>query len=95
MELDIRNLTKTFGSTAALHGIDLKVASGELLALLGPLQDVLVGVAVENGDGGTGLMDLLRRIMAEVVLPEPPLGLAKLKISRIMSAVLFTQGVGS
>jgi sulfate transport system ATP-binding protein len=36
MELDIRNLTKTFGSTAALHGIDLKVDSGELLALLGP-----------------------------------------------------------
>lgn len=36
MELDIRNLTKTFGSTAALHGVDLKVASGELLALLGP-----------------------------------------------------------
>ena len=36
MELDIRSLTKTFGSTAALHGVDLKVASGELLALLGP-----------------------------------------------------------
>jgi sulfate transport system ATP-binding protein len=36
MELDIHNLEKTFGTTAALHGVDLKVASGELVALLGP-----------------------------------------------------------
>lgn len=36
MQLDILGLEKSFGATAALSGIDLSVASGELVALLGP-----------------------------------------------------------
>lgn len=36
MQLTIEGLSKRFGDTAALHGVDLAVASGELVALLGP-----------------------------------------------------------
>jgi len=36
MQITIRNLSKRFGDFTALNGIDLDVASGELLALLGP-----------------------------------------------------------
>ena len=36
MNISIRNVQKHFGSFHALRGIDLDVASGELLALLGP-----------------------------------------------------------
>lgn len=36
MNIHIRNLHKRFGSFAALAGIDLDIASGELIALLGP-----------------------------------------------------------
>jgi len=53
MELDIRQLTKDFGRTAALHGVDLKVASGELLALLGP-----------SGSGKTTLLRLIAGLEA-------------------------------
>ncbi|MGH7452242.1 MAG: sulfate/molybdate ABC transporter ATP-binding protein [bacterium] len=36
MKIAIQNLTKKFGAFTALKGIDLEVASGELIALLGP-----------------------------------------------------------
>ncbi|MDR3418161.1 MAG: sulfate/molybdate ABC transporter ATP-binding protein [Nevskia sp.] len=36
MQITIRGVTKQFGNFAALRGIDLNIASGELLALLGP-----------------------------------------------------------
>jgi sulfate transport system ATP-binding protein len=36
MDIRIRNLHKHFGSFAALAGVDLDIASGELIALLGP-----------------------------------------------------------
>ncbi len=36
MELTIDGLHKRYGGFAALHGIDLKIPSGELIALLGP-----------------------------------------------------------
>ncbi len=36
MDIHIRGLQKTFGSSPALHGVDLDIASGELVALLGP-----------------------------------------------------------
>ncbi|WP_181699098.1 sulfate/molybdate ABC transporter ATP-binding protein [Chthonobacter albigriseus] len=54
MELDIRNIAKDFGGTAALHGVDLHVASGELVALLGP-----------SGSGKTTLL----RIIAGLEFP--------------------------
>src|SRR3954462_13649418 len=36
MTIEVRNLVKRFGSFTAIDGVDLKVADGELLALLGP-----------------------------------------------------------
>src|ERR1700757_3560642 len=36
MDITIRNIHKSFGDFTALHGLDLDIASGELLALLGP-----------------------------------------------------------
>lgn len=48
MDLDIRQITKAFGDTAALHGVDLAVASGELVALLGP-----------SGSGKTTLLRII------------------------------------
>ncbi|QXP90550.1 sulfate/molybdate ABC transporter ATP-binding protein [Methylococcus capsulatus] len=36
MSIEIRNITKSFGSFQALKGIDLTIGSGELVALLGP-----------------------------------------------------------
>ena len=36
MNINIRGISKRFGDFTALHGLDLDVASGELLALLGP-----------------------------------------------------------
>jgi sulfate transport system ATP-binding protein len=36
MDIAIRGIHKRFGDFTALHGIDLDIASGELLALLGP-----------------------------------------------------------
>jgi sulfate transport system ATP-binding protein len=48
MDLDIRSIAKDFGNTAALHGVDLKVGSGELVALLGP-----------SGSGKTTLLRII------------------------------------
>jgi sulfate transport system ATP-binding protein len=36
MSIEVRNLSKRFGTFAALRDISLEVRSGELLALLGP-----------------------------------------------------------
>ncbi|SON55398.1 Sulfate/thiosulfate import ATP-binding protein CysA [Hartmannibacter diazotrophicus] len=54
MRIDIRDLTKDFGHTPALHGIDLSIDSGELVALLGP-----------SGSGKTTLL----RIVAGLDMP--------------------------
>ncbi|HZV97910.1 MAG TPA: ATP-binding cassette domain-containing protein, partial [Methylophilaceae bacterium] len=36
MSIEIRNITKNFGSFSALNNVTLDVPSGELVALLGP-----------------------------------------------------------
>ena len=36
MTIEIAQMTRSFGKTAVLRGIDLTVADGELVALLGP-----------------------------------------------------------
>src|SRR5260221_4442441 len=48
MSIEVRHLTKTFGAFTALEGVDLKVADGELLALLGP-----------SGSGKTPLLRII------------------------------------
>src|SRR5690349_2117231 len=52
MEISIEHLGKRFGRSAALRGVDLKIASGELLALLGP-----------SGSGKTTLLRLIAGLL--------------------------------
>ena len=58
----LRNVTKTFGTTKVLNGLDLNIHSGELVALLGPsgcgkstLLRIIAGF--EAADQGSVLLD--------------------------------------
>ena len=56
MSVEVRNVTKKFGSFTALDSVNLKVESGELVALLGP-----------SGSGKTTLL----RTIAGLEFPDP------------------------
>lgn len=49
--IELKNITKMFGSVAANKNVDLSLKQGEILALLG-----------ENGSGKTTLMNMLSGI---------------------------------
>src|ERR671918_2541193 len=62
MGIEVRNLTKSFGSFAALRDVGFTVRTGELVALLGPsgsgkttLLRIIAGL--EDADAGTVLFD--------------------------------------
>ncbi len=51
LALELKGITKTFGSVVANKDVDLKVFKGEILAILG-----------ENGSGKTTLMNMVSGI---------------------------------
>jgi sulfate transport system ATP-binding protein len=79
MSIEIRNITKTFGSFVALKDVSLRVGAGELVALLGP-----------SGSGKTTLL----RIIAGLEQPDPGSGLIRFHDQDVTHHAIAQRQVG-
>ena len=80
MGIEVRNITKTFGTFTALRDVSLSVATGELVALLGPsgsgkttLLRIIAGL--EEPDDGSGAILFHDEDVARRQRRQPPGGL--------------------
>jgi len=79
MSIEIRNITKTFGTFRALDDVSLTVAAGELVALLGP-----------SGSGKTTLL----RIISGLEVPDPGSGTIRFHDEDVARRHARERGVG-
>jgi ABC-2 type transport system ATP-binding protein len=84
LAVELRGLHKNFGSVQAVDGIDLRIASGEIVALLGP-----------NGAGKTSTIDVILGLSRPSAGDASVLGMTPHQaIARgLVSAVLQTGGL--
>ena len=77
--IEMRGITKTFGSVVANKDVDLTLRKGEILALLG-----------ENGSGKTTLMNMLSGIYqpdsGEILVDGAPVSIRSPQASQTMRA---------
>jgi sulfate transport system ATP-binding protein len=79
MSIEVRNITKSFGTFNALRDVSLKVNDGELLALLGP-----------SGSGKTTLL----RIIAGLEAPDPGSGAILFQDENVAGRAVGSRRVG-
>ena len=70
MGIEVRHITKSFGSFVALRDVSVRFAAGALTALVGPagsgktsLLRIIAGL--DSADAGTGLLDGAKPALAE------------------------------
>jgi len=79
MQLEVSNLRKTFGRFVALDGVNLRVESGELIALLGP-----------SGSGKTTLL----RIIAGLEFADPRAGVVRFDGQDVSNRPVGARSIG-
>ncbi|MGC4033403.1 MAG: ATP-binding cassette domain-containing protein [Tepidisphaeraceae bacterium] len=79
MSIEVKNITKTFGSFTALNDVSLRVNQGELVALLGP-----------SGSGKTTLL----RIIAGLEVPDEGAGTVSFNDEAVTGQHVSRRNVG-